>query len=187
MGSGLAERFMANMQGSHGYERNQQFVNLGYVPGGAAGVLSFAENPVNTKPLTTTGINAWETPSLLGVNNLSDFSAILLLTNEMETARTWIEQTEMTRGEARFLVISSAQSGPMIRPYYESGQVDGMITGIGGGAPIEQVNSGRPGMVRRYWDAYGFGLVTAVGLIALGSLWNLFSGWQARRKEQGEE
>jgi hypothetical protein len=186
-GPGLAERFMSNIQGSHNYERDQQFVNLGYLPGGAAGVLAFSENPINTKPLTSTGRNAWETPALQGVDNLSDFAAIILLTNDIETARTWIEQTEMTRGEARLLVVSSAQSGPMIQPYYQSGQVDGMITGLDGSAPIEQVNSGRPGTVRRYWDAYGFGLLTAVVLITLGSLWNLFSGWQARRKEQGEE
>jgi hypothetical protein len=186
-GPGLAERFMTNIQGSHNYERDQQFVNLGYLPGGAAGVLAFSENPIGTKPLTSTGKNAWETPALQGVSNLSDFAAIILLTNDIETARTWIEQTEMTRGEARLLVVSSAQSGPMIQPYYQSGQIDGMVTGLDGSAPIEQVNSGRPGMVRRYWDAYGFGLLTAVALITLGSLWSLFSGWQARRKEQGEE
>jgi hypothetical protein len=75
----------------------------------------------------------------------------------------------------------------MIQPYYQSGQVDGMVTGLEGSAPIEQVNSGRPGTVRRYWDAYGFGLLMAGALITLGSLWSLFSGWQARRKERGEE
>ncbi len=185
-GTGLAERFMAIEQVSHNYERNQQFINLGYLPGGAAGILAFSESPVSTKPLTTTGEKAWETPVLQGVVNLSDFSAIILLTNDIETARTWIEQTENARGEARLLVISSAQSGPMIRPYYQSGQVDGMLTGLNSSAPIERVNSGRPGMVRRYWDAYGFGLLTAAVLITLGSLWSLFAGWQASRNMQGE-
>jgi hypothetical protein len=42
-------------------------------------------------------------------------------------------------------------------------------------------------MVRRYWDAYGFGLLTAASLIVFGSLWSLVSGWRAYRKEQGEE
>ena len=41
-------------------------------------------------------------------------------------------------------------------------------------------------MVRRYWDAYGFGLLTALTMIAVGSLWSLISGWQTRRKEQDE-
>ena len=185
-GTGLAEHLMAIEQDGHNYERNQQFINLGYLPGGAAGVLAFSANPASTKPLTTTGENAWETPALQGVSNLSDFSAIILLTNDIETARIWIEQTETTRGAARLLVISSAQSGPMIQPYYQSGQVDGLVTGLSSSAPIERVNSGRPGMVRRYWDAYGFGLLTAVVVIALGSLWSLFAGWQASRNQQGE-
>ena len=186
-GPGLAERFMGNTQASHNYQRNQQFINLGYLPGDAAGVLAFSESPVSTKPLTTTGEDAWETPVLQGVDNLSDFAAIILMTNDFETARIWIEQTENARGETGLLVVSSAQSGPMILPYYQSGQVDGLVTGLDGSAPIEQINSGRPGLVRRYWDAYGFGLLTATALIVLGSLWSLFSAWQMRRKGLGEE
>ena len=185
-GAGLAERFMRNTQSDHNYQDGEQLANLGYLPGGAAGVLAFAENPASVKPLTLAGLNAWETPVLNGVGSLSDFAAIILLTNDIETARIWIEQTEPVRGDTRFLVISSAQSGPMILPYVQTGQVDGMVTGLDGSAPIEQVNSGRPGMVRRYWDAYGFGLLTALAMIVVGALWSLFAGWQARRRERGE-
>ena len=185
-GTGLAERFMRDTQDSHNYQEGQQLANLGYLPGGAAGILAFAENPVTTKPKTITGENAWNTPALQGVRQLSDFSAIILLTNDGESARIWIEQTQAARKDTQFLVISSAQSGPMILPYVQTGQVDGMVTGLDGSAPIENVNDGRPGMVRRYWDAYGLGLLTALSMISIGSLWSLVAGWQARRKEQGE-
>ena len=188
-GSGLAERFIEpfTLPSSHSYQRGQQFINLGYLPGGAAGVLAFSENPILTKPLTTTGENAWTSSVLQDVGNLSEFKAIILLTSNEETARIWIEQTESQRGETQLMVVSSAQSGPMILPYVQSGQVDGMVTGLDNSAPIEYGNGGRPGMIRRYWDAYGFGLLTAVSLIVLGTLWSLVSGWQARRKEQVEE
>ena len=186
VGAGLAESFMTNTQSSHNYQSGQQVVNLGYLPGDAAGVLAFAKNPATTKSISIDGELAWETPALQGISQLSDFAAIILLTNNVETARIWIEQTEPVRGDTRFLVISSAQSGPMILPYVDSGQIDGMVTGLDGSAPIERVNNGRPGTVRRYWDAYGFGLLAALGMISLGSLWSLVSGWQERRKEQGE-
>ncbi len=186
-GSGLAERFIQPFRDSHNYQRGQQFINLGYLPGGAAGVLAFSENPILVKPYTTTGENAWATSVLQDVTSLSEFKAIILLTDNAETARIWVEQTENERGEASLLVISSAQSGPMILPYAQSGQVNGLVSGLGGSAPIEQANSGRPGIVRRYWDAYGFGLLTAASMIVLGSLWSLFSGWQARRKVTSEE
>jgi hypothetical protein len=187
-GPGLAEQFMRleNSQEDIDYQAGQQFVNLGYLPGSAAGVLSFAVNPVTTKPTSVGGENAWETPVLQDVSHLSDFAAIILLTDDVETARIWIEQTETARKDARFLVVSSAQSGPMILPYLQSGQVDAMLTGLDGGAPIEQFNGGRPGTARRYWDAYGLGLLAALAMIAFGSLWSLVSGWRERRREQGE-
>jgi hypothetical protein len=187
-GPGLAEHFMSleNTQASIYYRAGEQFINLGYLPGGAAGVLAFAVDPVMTKTTSINGENAWETPVLQGVSHLSDFAAIILLTDDVETARIWIEQTETARKDARFLVISSAQSGPMILPYLQSGQVDAVITGLDGGAPIEQFNGSRPGTARRYWDAYGFGLLVALVMIAFGSLWSLVSGWRERRREQGE-
>jgi len=185
-GSGLAERFMKILQTDREYARNDNFVNLGYLSGGAAGVQAFAKDPDTTKQLTTDGESAWTTPALQDVSELSNFAAIILLTDDVETARIWIEQTEGDRGETRLLVVSSAQSGPMIMPYVRSGQVDGMVTGLDNSAPIEQANSGRPGMVRRYWDAYGFGLLTAVVMITIGSLWSLVAGWQTLRKEQGQ-
>ncbi len=185
-GTGLAERLMAKLQQDREFTRGENFINLGFLPGGGAGVLAFAESPANTKPLSTLGNNAWETPVLQDVSSLSNFATIILLTDDVETTRIWIEQTEKARGNTQLLVVSSAQSGPMILPYVQSGQVDGMVTGLDSSAPIEQVNSGRPGTVRRYWDAYGFGLLTAVAMISLGSLWSFVTGWQARRKEQGE-
>jgi hypothetical protein len=188
VGSGLAERFIEpfTTPANHNYQRGQNFIDLGYLPGGASGVLSFSVDPEITKPLTVTGENAWSTNVLQNVKQLSDFAAIILLTDDIETARIWIEQTEGARGDAQFLVVSSAQSGPMLMPYVQSGQIDGMVTGLDGSAPIEQVNSGRPGVVRSYWDAYGFGLMAAVVLITIGALWSLAASWQAHRKEQGD-
>jgi hypothetical protein len=188
LGSGLAEQFMSleNTQASLYYQAGQQFINLGYLPGGPAGVLAFAEDPKKTKPFSIDGESAWETPVLQGVSRLSDFAAIILLTDNMETARIWIEQTEAARGNAHFLVVSSAQSGPMLLPYHQSGQVDVMLTGLDGGAPIEQFNGGRPGTARRYWDAYGMGLLATLVMISFGSLWSLLAGLRERSKEQGE-
>ena len=185
VGSGLAERFMKILQTNREYSRNVNFVNLGYLSGGAAGVQAFSKEPKTTKQLTTSGVNAWATPVLQDVNDLSGFNSIFLLTDDLETARIWIEQTATARKKTPLFVVSSAQSGPMIMPYVQSGQIAGIITGINDGAPIEQANGGRPGMARRYWDAYGFGLLTAIAMIVIGSLWSLVTGWQARRKEQG--
>ena len=96
-GAGLSERFMQTTQ------PDQPFVNLGFLPGDAVGALAFVENPLSTKPVFIDGQNVWDSPALQGISGISDFSAILLLTNEVETARVWIEQTQGKRGETRLL------------------------------------------------------------------------------------
>lgn len=179
--TGLSERFMHNTQ------PGQSYVNLGYLPGDAAGALAFVENPRSAKPAIVDGQSQWETPALQGVTLVSDFAAIFLLTDEADTARIWIEQLHNRRGATRLVLISSSQAGPLLVPYMESGQIDGLVVGLEGGAPIEKVNSNRPGTVRRYWDAYGFGLIITITMIVAGSFWNLFSGWQANRKKTGEK
>ncbi len=77
-------------------------------------------------------------------------------------------------------MISSAQSAPMIQPYYASGQIGGLVSGLYGGAIFEQSNAGRPGTARVYWDAYSMGMLLAMVLILLGGLWNLALGLRDR-------
>ncbi len=72
----------------------------------------------------------------------------------------------------------------MLLPYVDSGQLTGLISGVYGAVGAEQANSGLPGLVRRYWDAYNLGLYIAAALILLGGLWNLWRGIQDRRAEQ---
>jgi len=88
-----------------------------------------------------------------------------------------VEQTEDSRGAVPILVVSSAQSAPMIYPYYDSGQVAGIVSGLYGGAIFEQqYNNGRPGLARNYWDAYSIGMLLAMLLLVVGGLVNLGLG-----------
>ena len=45
----------------------------------------------------------------------------------------------------------------------------------------------RPGLARNYWDAFGAGMMLAVGLIVVGGLWSLFAGMRERRAQVVEE
>jgi Na+-translocating ferredoxin:NAD+ oxidoreductase RnfE subunit len=42
-------------------------------------------------------------------------------------------------------------------------------------------------MARTYWDAFGVGMMMAVFLIVLGSLWSVYSGYRASRGKAAEE
>ena len=182
-GSALAERFISGTLADRAYVRGVQYVNLGYLPGGLAGVQSFAQDPMAAAPLGASTDRVWDSSVLLGTRRLSDFAAIIVLTESLEGGRVWIEQTAAARGASSMIIVSSAQAGPMLLPYFDSGQIEGLVAGLNGAAGAEIANSGLPGLVRRYWDAYSIGLYLAVLLITLGVLWHFWIGFRERRIE----
>jgi hypothetical protein len=121
-------------------------------------------------------------PQLAGVTSLSQFAALILITDDADSARAWIEQTTSSRGEVPvpFVVISSAQASPMLQPYFASGQISGLVSGLHGGALFEQYNNRNPGIAIAYWDAYSIGMWFAVILIFVGGLVSLVLGLRDR-------
>jgi hypothetical protein len=182
-GSVLAERFVSKTLQERTYARGVQYADLGYLPGGLAGVQLFAQAPVEALPYGAATDRVWESPVLLGTTALSDFSAIIVLTDSQETGAVWIEQTTGRRGATPMIIIASAQAGPMLLPYYDSSQVQGLLFGINAAAAAENANGGRPGLVRRYWDAYNLGLYAAAVLFVLGAMWQIVG---ARGRRQAE-
>lgn len=179
-GSILAERFITGPLAGHNYQSGITYSNLGYLAGGQLGIRAFAQNPTITTPLDVNGEEAWASVPLQGVTSLNQFTAMILITDNADAARVWIEQTQALRGNIPFIIISSSQATPMIQPYYDSGQVNGIVSGLYGGAIFEQVNAGRPGTARNYWDAYSMGMLLAMSLTLGGGLWNLFAGLRER-------
>ena len=74
----------------------------------------------------------------------------------------------------------------MIRPYYESGQVQGIVSGLAGGALYEETTQ-HPDKASLYWDAYGSGMIAAELLIVIGGVWALVQRLRMRRAEQSQE
>jgi hypothetical protein len=181
-GPALAERFMHNTQGQHNYQAGQQYVNLGYLAGGPAGVLDFATEPLVAAPFTVSGENAWALLPLQNIQNLSDFSLVLILTDDADVGRVWIEQAGPELGAAPMAMVISAQAEPMIRPYYDSGQIKGLVTGLAGGYAY-----GSAGPAKAYWNAYGMGMLAAEIMIMVGAVWSAISALRGRRaaKEGG--
>jgi hypothetical protein len=123
---------------------------------------------------------AWQSAPLQDVQSLSNFALILLITDSLDTGRNWAEQVSRLRGNAPFVVASSAQAGPMLLPYVQSGQFNGLINGLNSSAVIEQTCTSRQSTARQYWDAYSLGLFLALAFIAFGGLWNFMLGYRAR-------
>jgi hypothetical protein len=164
-----------------------QYVDLGYIPGGVSGLASFARDPQWFAPNTLDGVLAWQTAPLQNVNGLSDFALVVVLTDDPNTARGWIEQVGPQLGDTPMTAVVSAQVEPMIRPYADSqlAQLSGLISGLPGGAAYEVMT--RNNLARNYWDAFNIVLVVAVSAILIGSIITVISDLLARRKGSGGE
>lgn len=188
-GPALASHLIGRFKDTYSYTSGNQFVNLGYVPGGASGLLGFAKIPQRVTPLSYDGMNAWATTPLANVNTLADFALVIVITDTPNTARAWIEQVQPRLEGVPFILVASAQAEPILRPYYGSGdaQVQGLISGIPGGAAYEQALS-KPALANSYQNTLGFGLMTAILAIALGGAINIIMSIskQNNPEEQGE-
>jgi hypothetical protein len=78
------------------------------------------------------------------------------------------------------VMVISAQAEPMIRPYYDSGQVDGLLTGLAGGRYYEQLIQ-RPGIAQGYWSAFSAGIIVAILAILVGGAWSALDAWRSRK------
>lgn len=190
-GPAQAEQLLALSSQSSGFSNpvQVQYANLGFIPGGAAGLLSFAQAPRQMMPFTTDGSPVWESGPLQNIASLDKFGMVLVITDNPDKARAWIEQVQPTLGSTPLVMAISAQAEPMVRPYYEARpqQVQGLVTGLAGGAAYENLN-GRLGLAAPYWNAFSLGLLAAALLILLGGAVNaLIALWARRKKAAGGE
>lgn len=191
MGPYLADRLLQKYTAQYPYELGTQYVNLGYLPGGAGGIQVFAEQPATTIGQDWFQGNLWQKDALKAVTlnevtKLSNFSAVIVLTDNPDTGRLWIEQAEPSLRPKPMLMVVSAQAQPMIRPYVVSGQLKGLVSGLEGGTLYES-QLADPGQARLDWDAFGVAIFAAELLIIVGGVWGLVAGIRARRAEKMEQ
>jgi hypothetical protein len=171
----------------------QNFYNLGYIPAGPAGLLAFAADPARMMPYDLQDprpVVIWNSGRLASVNGISDYKLVVVLTDNTDSARAWVEQVEPLLVETTpLLVASSAQVEPMLRPYYENTprQIDGFVSGLSGGVVYESL-TGLPSGVGWSWDSMGAGVLVAAILILAGGIINgTLTTISTIKKETGEE
>ena len=170
----LAENFLSTTQTSHYYVHGQQYVNLGYIPGGAAGLLSFVIAPQNITPLAFNGADPWTMQPLRGIESISDFSLVLVITDDPDNARTWVEQVQPYLAGTPLTMAVSAQAEPLVRPYYEvtPRQIAGLVAGLPGGVSYEQL-TGHGNLGQEYWNAFNIGVIVTLLMLFISGIVNV--------------
>ena len=98
--------------------------HLGLVPGGAAGLRALADCLPELTDCTT----------LYGRTLTADAGPIALLVvvgSERETLLGWIEQVGARQPDLPLVAAVTSSAGPLMQPYLESGQLDGLLDGLG--------------------------------------------------------
>jgi hypothetical protein len=185
VGPFMAERLLQKFTPTYPYQQGTQYVNLGYLPGGAGGIKVFAEQPRFTVGQDALQGNLWDAPALtdITVNNatsLANFASVFVLTDNPDTGRLWIEQAHPSMGEKPLLLVVSAQAETMMQPYVLSGQLDGLLAGLEGGAMYENALN-KDGQARTEWDAFGTAMLAAEFIIIIGGVRGLIAGLRSRR------
>jgi hypothetical protein len=135
-------------------------------------------------PFALDGTDVWSSGPLAGIESLSDFAMVLVITESPFTARSWIEQVKPLLGDKPLVTVVSAQAEPAVRPYFEGEPrvVEGIVAGLPGGAAYESM-LGRSNLARNYWDAYSIGITLIAVLLLVGGVVNIILHFTARRKQ----
>ncbi len=176
-GAALAQHTLEQTLAERGETYGTDMLNLGYIPGQVAGI---RELVTGRKQLSAVAdfkegltFGAPERAAWTGIDNLGQVDVVITLSDNPATARWWIEQmataTPPDDGERYLLAATSAVADPFLRPYLDSHQLDGLISGINGAAAIE---AGRKnfGPARQILDSQGIAHLLIVILIALGTM-----------------
>jgi hypothetical protein len=189
-GPALAQRLLSDVSRDLGEKTSQvydpaaQTINLGYLPGGTISLLEFAQLPVRAAPATIEGnFDVWNQSFLADVRELSDFSQVIVLTDSAETGRAWVEQVQPLMGETPLFMVTSAQAFPLLMPYVQSQQVNGMVSGLLGGVMYGQWRQ-RATPAGNYWETYQIGILLGAAIILIGGL---VSGVMALMKRKDRE
>lgn len=156
------------------YTSGEKYHILGFLPGGQAGILALNQSVTNAIPLTLDLTKTTDLQGLSGPSPLSSFDAVLIISDQPDTIRYWLEQVKQENGKPAIWAVANAQSAPLLRPYIRSGQLEGLSAGEYGGTLYERIFQ-QPGMAWRHWNVFYTGLLAAVVLILLGGILN-YSG-----------
>jgi hypothetical protein len=186
-GPALSARAIAPVAAKYNYVEGDQYANLGYLPGGSSGVLGFSV--ASDLPMFMRRGSVWGVPFLQGVKTIDRFALVVVITDDAEVARVWVEQAGpvLAQNNRSLVLAVSAQAEPMVQPYLASGQVKGLVGGLYGAAAYERNQFRTDGTGRKYWDPYMIGLLVALFSIMVGGVWSLITGRRMRQEKAFEE
>ncbi|HHX10530.1 MAG: hypothetical protein ACOX35_00690 [Bacillota bacterium] len=160
----MTNRIIADLE-AKGYEYGKDFANLGYMAGEENAVRLFALDCLSV-PADVRGNKTDQLPVMQGIKTIKDFAFVMQFS--MSTPEMWIRQVVDPMG-IRFATGTVTVSVPSIVPYYNSGQVKGVMGGVSSAAQYELLCN-NPGKGAALMDAQSMGHLLIIVFIVLGNI-----------------
>lgn len=148
-----------------GYKYGIDFANLGYLAGDENAIRLFALDCL-TIPTDVRGNKVADLPVMQGIKTVKDFAFVHQFNagGPESWARQVIDQMGITYALGTVTV-----SVPAAMPYYNSGQIKGLLGGLRAGAEYEALLQ-KPGRAAAMMDAQSMAHLLIIGFIALGNI-----------------
>ncbi len=169
-----------------GYSLSDQYLNLGYLPGGTLGILSLTRDLRQTVPYSADLQPAWQKLAFQNIYQFSDFGAVIVLTDNGDFAKSWVEQMGIIPNNPPILAVVSAQASPMAQPYYDSGQIKGFVAGMNGSLAYEQIMQRSSSATEDFSSFQIALLIVAIVIFLGGAVTLILPSSQGSNKEGGK-
>jgi len=146
----------------------EDFVNLGFAPGVEVAISSFAQDVLGVFATDVRGNQTASLPIMKGIKTAGDFVLICDFATGIPGPAEWIRQVQ-TRYNVPIASGVVTVMGPQTEPYYQSGQLVGLLSGLRSAAEYELAMQ-QPGMAVAGMDAQSMGHVAIVVFVVLGNL-----------------
>jgi hypothetical protein len=163
------------------YVKNEDFVWLGFREGKDATINGFATDlPGTFDHRAADGTPLKDIPLMNGIKTLSDFDLVVLVSAGSPGLKEYVQQAQ-GRGNVRMVGACTAVSTTEYAPYYNAGQLLGLVGGMAKAAEYEAL-VGRPGNAAKGTDALNFGHLVVIVAILFGNVIYFASRRRGRRR-----
>lgn len=150
-----------------------QAIEGGFLPGGAASLPLLGAAPAQALPVDPRWVGLRDRFDIAGLAD-SGPALSLVVAAASEDVRRWLEQVQPYHG-APVVAVTSAVADPSLRPYLDSGQLAGLVSGWdGGGAYIQRSERTRSvaeqARSSRLRGGLNWGIGILIAAILLGNL-----------------
>lgn len=155
-------------------QRGEIITEGGYLPGGIGSLPLLGQSPAQGLPVDARG-RSLDSRAALNVLETDGPDLLVIFAARSEEVQRWLEQIQPLN-RAPIVAVTGAAVDPAIRPYVDSGQISGLVSGYAGGmgyrelladpAPTAEQEAQRRQITAQNWALVVLLLVVGVGNLA---------------------